>query len=568
MEEELKKKEIERVRKKREEWEKTCLQPFLEKAGERDYPFETLSGIEVKRVYDPEDIAHIDFVRDIGYPGEFPFTRGVYPTMYRGRLWTMRQFSGFGTAEDTNRRWKMLLKEGQTGLSTAFDFPTLMGLDSDDPLADGEVGKVGVAVDTLKDFEILFDGIPLDKISTSFTINPPAAIILAMYTAIGDMQGVPREQLRGTIQNDMLKEFHAQNTIVLPPEPSVKIIVDIFEWGIENVPKFNLISISGYHIREAGSTAVQELAFTIADGMAYVEAAIERGIDVDKLAPQLSFFFNAHNNFFEEIAKFRAARRMWAKIMRDEFGAKNPRSWWMKFHVQTAGCTLTAQQPLNNIVRVTIQAMAAVLGGCQSLHTNSFDEAWALPSEEAVRVALRTQQIIAYESGIPDTIDPLAGSYYVEWLTDKMERLAWKYIEQIRKMGEGSVLQGVLKGIENGFFVKEISNAAAKYQKEVEEGRRIIVGVNKFTIKEELKIPILKVDPEVQRRQIERLKKVKAERDNEAVKDALDWLRNAAENGENVMPPILEAVKNYATVGEIMGVLKEVYGTYRKPIII
>ncbi|ADC65729.1 methylmalonyl-CoA mutase, large subunit [Ferroglobus placidus DSM 10642] len=568
MEDELKKKEIERIRKKREEWEKNCLQPFLEKAGERDYPFETLSGIEVKRVYDPEDIAHIDFVRDIGYPGEFPFTRGVYPTMYRGRLWTMRQFSGFGTAEDTNRRWKMLLKEGQTGLSTAFDFPTLMGLDSDDPLADGEVGKVGVAVDTLKDFEILFDGIPLDKISTSFTINPPAAIILAMYTAIGDMQGVPRDQLRGTIQNDMLKEFHAQNTIVLPPEPSVKIIVDIFEWGIENVPKFNLISISGYHIREAGSTAVQELAFTIADGMAYVEAAMERGIDVDRLAPQLSFFFNAHNNFFEEIAKFRAARRMWAKIMRDEFGAKNPRSWWMKFHVQTAGCTLTAQQPLNNIVRVTIQAMAAVLGGCQSLHTNSFDEAWALPSEEAVRVALRTQQIIAYESGIPDTIDPLAGSYYVEWLTDKMEKLAWKYIEEIRKMGEGSVLQGVLRGIENGFFVKEISNAAAKYQKEVEEGRRIIVGVNKFTIKEKLKIPILKVDPEVQRRQIERLKKVKAERDNEAVKEALEWLRNAAENDENVMPPILEAVKNYATVGEIMGVLKEVYGTYRKPIII
>lgn len=557
-----------RINEKRREWEEKCLNPWLKKAGQREEEFKTLSGIEIKTVYDPADIEHIDFVKDIGYPGEYPFTRGVYPNMYRGRLWTMRQFSGFGTAEDTNQRWKMLLEEGETGLSTAFDFPTLMGVDSDDPLADGEVGKVGVAVDTLKDFEILFDGIPLDKVSTSFTINPPAGIILAMYVAVAEKQGVPKEKIRGTIQNDMLKEFHAQNTLVLPPEPSIKIIVDIFEWGIENVPKFNLISISGYHIREAGSTAVQELAFTIADGMAYVEAAIERGIDVDRLAPQLSFFFNSHNDFFEEIAKFRAARRMWAKIMRDEFGAKNPRSWWLKFHTQTAGCSLTAQQPLNNIIRTTIQAMAAVLGGTQSLHTNSFDEAWALPSEEAVRVALRTQQIIAYESGIPNTVDPLAGSYYVEWLTDKMEKLAWKYIEDIRKMGEGSILRGVLKGIENGFFVREISDSAARYQREIEEGRRIVVGVNKFTIDEELKIPILKVDPEVQRRQIERLKKVRKERDNEAVKEALDWLRSAAENDENVMPAILEAVKCYASVGEIMGVLKDVYGTYKKPIII
>lgn len=564
----LDEKRLEEIRKKREEWEKTCLQPYLEKGKERQESFTTPSKIEVNRLYDPTDVAHLDYLRDLGYPGEYPYTRGVYPTMYRGRLWTMRQFSGFGTAEDTNARWKMLLKEGQTGLSTAFDFPTLMGLDSDDPLADGEVGKVGVAVDTLKDFEVLFDGIPLDRVSTSFTINPPAGIILAMYVAIGDMQGVPRNQLRGTIQNDMLKEFHAQNTLVLPPEPSVKIITDIFEWGVEEVPKFNLISISGYHIREAGSTAVQELAFTIADGMAYVEAAIERGIDIDRLAPQLSFFFNSHNNFFEEIAKFRAARRMWAKIMREEYGAKNPRSWWLKFHTQTAGCSLTAQQPLNNIVRTTIQAMAAVLGGTQSLHTNSFDEAWALPSEEAVRVALRTQQIIAYESGIPDTIDPLGGSYYVEWLTDKMEKLAWDYIERIRKMGEGSMLRGVLKGIETGFFIKEISNAAASYQRDVEEGRRVIVGVNRFTIEEKLRIPILKVDPEVQRRQIERLKKVKAERDSEAVKEALDWLRSAAENNENVMPAILEAVKSYATVGEMMRVLKEVYGTYKKPIII
>ena len=557
----------ERIREKRREWEQECLEPWLAKSEREVEKFETLSGIEIANVYDPLDIEHIDFLRDIGYPGEFPFTRGVYPTMYRGRLWTMRLFSGFGTAEDTNRRWKMLLEEGETGLSTAFDFPTLMGLDSDDPLADGEVGKCGVAVDTLKDFEILFDGIPLDKVSTSFTINPPAGIILAMYTAIGDMQGVPRDKIRGTIQNDMFKEFHAQNTIVLPPEPSLKIIVDIFEWGIKNVPKFNLISISGYHIREAGSTAVQELAFTIADGMAYVEAAIERGIDIDKLAPQLSFFFNSHNDFFEEIAKFRAARRMWAKIMKD-YGAKDPRSWWMKFHVQTAGCTLTAQQPLNNIVRVTIQALAAVLGGCQSLHTNSFDEAWALPSEEAVRVALRTQQIIAYESGVANVVDPLGGSYYVEWLTDKMERLAWQYIEKIREMGNGSMVKGVLKGIENGFFVREISDSAARYQREIEEGKRIIVGVNKFRIEEDLRIPLLKVDPEVQRRQIERLRKVKAERDNKAVKENLEWIRSCCENNENVMPAVFEAVKSYATIGEIMGTFKQVYGTYRKPIII
>jgi methylmalonyl-CoA mutase N-terminal domain/subunit len=559
---------VEKIKEKRKEWEEECLEPWLSKSEREIKKFETLSGIEIADIYDPSDIAHIDFLRDIGYPGQFPFTRGVYPTMYRGRLWTMRLFSGFGTAEDTNRRWKMLLEEGETGLSTAFDFPTLMGLDSDDPLADGEVGKCGVAVDTLKDFEILFDGIPLDKVSTSFTINPPAGIILAMYTAIGDMQRVPRDKIRGTIQNDMFKEFHAQNTIVLPPEPSLKIIVDIFEWGVKNVPKFNLISISGYHIREAGSTAVQELAFTIADGMAYVEAAIERGIDIDKLAPQLSFFFNSHNDFFEEIAKFRAARRMWAKIMKDIYGAKDPRSWWMKFHVQTAGCTLTAQQPLNNIVRVTIQALAAILGGCQSLHTNSFDEAWALPSEEAVRVALRTQQIIAYESGVANVVDPLAGSYYVEWLTDKMERLAWKYIEKIKEMGNGSMVKGVLKGIENGFFIREISDSAARYQKEIEEGSRIIVGVNRFKIEEDLRIPLLKVDPEVQRRQIERLKKVKAERDNKAVKENLGWIRSCCENNENVMPAVFEAVKSYATIGEIMGTFKQVYGTYRKPIII
>ncbi len=558
---------LERIRERKKDWEEECLEPWISKNERKLRRFETLSGIEIRDIYDPSDIAHIDFLKDIGYPGEFPFTRGIYPDMFRGKIWTMRLFSGFGAAEDTNRRWKMLLEEGETGLSTAFDFPTLMGLDSDDPLADGEVGKCGVAVDTLKDFEVLFKDIPLDRVSTSFTINPPAGIILSMYTAIGDMQKVPREKIRGTIQNDMLKEFHAQNTIVLPPEPSLKLIVDIFEWGIESVPKFNLISISGYHIREAGSNAVQELAFTIADGMAYVEAAIERGIDIDRLAPQLSFFFNCHNDFFEEIAKFRAARRMWAKIMKD-YGAKNPRSWWMKFHVQTAGCSLTAQQPLNNIVRVALQALAAVLGGCQSLHTNSFDEAWALPSDEAVRVALRTQQIIAYESGVTNVVDPLGGSYYVEWLTDKIERLAWDYIEKIKEMGKGSVLRGVLRGIENGFFVKEISDTSAKYQREYEEGRRVIVGVNKFRIDEQLRIPLLRVDPEIQKKQIERLRKVKSERDNQAVMDNLKWIKNCAESGENLMPAIFEAVKSYATIGEIMGVLKQVYGTYRKPIII
>ncbi|MCS7144892.1 MAG: methylmalonyl-CoA mutase family protein [Archaeoglobaceae archaeon] len=558
---------IEKIREKRRNWESECLEPWLSKVDREMRKFETLSGIEIPIICDPSDLVNLDFLRDLGYPGEFPFTRGIYPTMYRGKLWTMRLFSGFGTAEDTNRRWKMLLKEGETGLSTAFDFPTLMGLDSDDPLAEGEVGKCGVAIDTLRDFEILFDGIPLDKVSTSFTINPPAGIILAMYTTIGDMQKVPREMIRGTIQNDMFKEFHAQNTIVLPPEPSLKLVVDIFEWGIENVPKFNLISISGYHIREAGANAVQELAFTIADGMAYVEAAIERGIDIDKLAPQLSFFFNSHNDFFEEIAKFRAARRMWANIMK-EYGAKDPRSCWMKFHVQTAGCTLTAQQPLNNIVRVTLQALAAVLGGCQSLHTNSFDEAWALPSEEAVRVALRTQQIIAEESGVANIVDPLGGSYYVEWLTDKIEKLAWRYIEKIKEMGNGSMVLGVLRGIENGFFVREISDASVRYQREVEEGKRTIVGVNKFKIDEELKIPILKIDPEVQRIQIERLRKVKAERDNLAVNEKLNWLKSCAENNENLMPAIFEAVKSYATIGEIMGTLKKVYGTYKKQIII
>jgi methylmalonyl-CoA mutase N-terminal domain/subunit len=534
---------------------------------ERKSRFITVSNLEIKRLYTPEDIKDLDYERDLGSPGEYPFTRGIYPTMYRGRLWTMRQFAGFGGPEETNRRFKYLLEHGQTGLSTAFDMPTLMGLDSDHPLADGEVGVEGVAVDTLRDFEILFDGIPLDKVSTSFTINPSAPVIYAMYIAIGDQQGVPRDQLRGTIQNDMLKEFIAQKEWVIPPRPSVDLIVDIFEFGIRETPKFNLISISGYHIREAGSTAIQELAFTIADGCAYVEAAIRRGIDIDKLGPQLSFFFNSHNSFFEEIAKFRAARRLWARLMRERYGAKNPESWKLRFHTQTAGCSLTEQQPLNNIIRVTIQALAAVLGGTQSLHTNSYDEALALPSEEAVRIALRTQQIIAYESGVADTIDPLAGSYFVEALTNEIERAALDYIKKIEEMGHGSILEGVLAGIENGFFQREIAQAAYEYQKQVESGEQIIVGVNKYVMPqdEKAKVNILRVDPEVQRRQIERLKRVRAERDNRAVKRALERLEEAARSRENTMPYILEAVKAYASVGEIMEVLKKVHGTYREP---
>jgi methylmalonyl-CoA mutase, N-terminal domain len=534
---------------------------------ERKSRFITVSNHQIKRLYTPEDIKDFDYERDLGSPGEYPFTRGIYPTMYRGRLWTMRQFAGFGGPEETNRRFKYLLEQGQTGLSTAFDMPTLMGLDSDHPLADGEVGVEGVAVDTLRDFEILFDGIPLDKVSTSFTINPSAPVIYAMYIAIGDQQGVPRDQLRGTIQNDMLKEFIAQKEWVIPPRPSVDLIVDIFEFGIKETPKFNLISISGYHIREAGSTAIQELAFTIADGCAYVEAAMRRGIDIDKLGPQLSFFFNSHNSFFEEIAKFRAARRLWARLMRERYGAKNPESWKLRFHTQTAGCSLTEQQPLNNIIRVTIQALAAVLGGTQSLHTNSYDEALALPSEEAVRIALRTQQIIAYESGVADTIDPLAGSYFVEALTNEIERAALDYIKKIEEMGHGSILEGVLVGIENGFFQREIAQAAYEYQKQVESGEQIIVGVNKYVMPqdEKAKVNILRVDPEVQRRQIERLKRVRAERDNRAVKRALERLEEAARSRENTMPYILEAVKAYASVGEIMEVLKKVHGTYREP---
>ncbi|MFQ6064894.1 MAG: methylmalonyl-CoA mutase [Candidatus Bathyarchaeia archaeon] len=554
---------LNRIAKETERWEKTTLPRWVSNHPERKNHFHTSSGTTIKRLYMPMDVKGIDYLRDLGFPGEFPFTRGVHATMYRGRLWTMRQFSGFGTAEQTNQRFKYLLKEGETGLSIAFDYPTIFGRDSDDPLARGEVGKCGVAVSSLRDMEILFDGIPLDKVTTSMTINGPTAMLLAMYIAIGDKQGVPRERLGGTVQNDMLKEFFAQKLCIFPPRPSVKLVTDIIEYCTRHLPRWNPISISGYHIREAGSNALQELAFTLADGIAYVESVMERGLKVDDFAPRLSFFFASHNNFFEEIAKFRAARRLWARIMKERFGAKKPRSMWMRMHIQTSGCTLTAHQPLNNIIRVTLQSLAAVLGGTQSLHTNSFDEALALPCEEAVRVALRTQQIIAHESGVAETIDPLAGSYCVETLTDEMERGAMEYIEKIDSMG------GVVSAIEKGFFQREIADSAYRYQREIESKKRILVGVNDYTIEEdEVPIKLLKVGPEVEEEQLRRLRRVKKERNSTEVKNVLRELHDAAERDDNLMPPIIKAVKAYATLGEICNVLREVFGEYRELIVI
>jgi len=554
--------EVKRIAEERKRWESTTVPKWIETRPERQKEFYTISEIPVKRIYTPEDIKDMDYMRDLGFPGEYPFTRGIHATMYRGRIWTMRQFSGFGTAEQTNKRFKYLLKEGETGLSIAFDYPTIMGYDSDHPMARGEVGRCGVAVSSLKDMEILLDGIPLDKVTTSMTINGPTAMILAMYIAVGDKQGVPREKLGGTVQNDMLKEFIAQKLVIFPPRPSVKLVCDVIEFCAKYMPKWNPISISGYHIREAGATAVQELAFTLADGITYVEEMLKRGLKVDDFAPRLSFFFASHNNFFEEIAKFRAARRMWAKIMKERFGAKNPRSMWMRMHVQTSGCTLTAQQPLNNIVRVTLQALAAVLGGTQSLHTNSFDEALCLPSELAVRVALRTQQIIAYESGVADVVDPLGGSYYVEWLTNEMEERAWEYIHKIEEMG------GVIEAIEKGWLQQEIANSAYKYQREIDTKRRIIVGVNEYTTEEHEEVPLLKIDPKVEEEQIAKLQKLRRERDNQKVKQILQKLHDEAEKNVNLMPTIIEAVKAYATLGEICDVLREVYGVYKEMIII
>jgi methylmalonyl-CoA mutase N-terminal domain/subunit len=529
------------------------------RAPERsDELFSTISGIEPEPLYTPEN-AGVDYAHDLGFPGEYPFTRGVYPSMYRGRLWTMRQFAGFGTAEETNARFRYLLDHGQTGLSTAFDMPTLMGYDSDHPRSLGEVGREGVAVDSLADAETLFDGIPLGDVSTSMTINSPAAILLAYYVVVGEQQGVPRDRLRGTAQTDILKEYIAQKEWIFPPEPSMRLVVDMVEFCAREMPLFHPISISGYHIREAGSTAGQELAFTLADGFAYVEAAAERGLDVDDFAPRLSFFFNAHLDFFEEIAKYRAARRIWAREMRERFGARNDRSLLMRFHTQTAGVSLTAQQPEVNIVRTALEAMAAVLGGTQSLHTNSFDEALALPTEEAVRLALRTQQVIAHEAGVVNSIDPLGGSYYLEELTSTLEAQAYEYFDRIEALG------GVIAAIKDNFFQREIAEASFRYQAEVESGKRVIVGVNRYVLDDEVPIPLLKIDPALEQKQIDRLAAVRARRDSAAVELRLAALRDAAaRDGVNLMPLIVDAARDYATLGEMCDALREVWGVWRE----
>lgn len=554
-----KKEDLDEIKKKKDEWEKTTVSQGLNSLNERHVDFITASSQNIHRLYTPADIPNLEYERDLGYPGSEPFTRGVQPTMYRGRLWTMRQYAGFGTAMESNKRYKYLLSQGQTGLSVAFDLPTQIGYDSDHILAAGEVGKVGVAIDSLLDMEILFDGVKLDKISTSMTINSPASILLAMYIALAEKQGVNPKNLRGTIQNDILKEFTARGTYIFPPKPSMRLITDIFQYCSLNLPRFNTISISGYHIREAGSTAVQEVAFTIADAIAYVEAACAKGLDVDDFAPRLAFFFNAHNDLFEEIAKLRAARRLWARIMKERFLAKDPKSCMLRFHTQTAGCSLTAQQPENNIVRVTIQALAAVLGGTQSLHTNSMDEALALPTEDAVRTALRTQQIIAHESGIGNTMDPLGGSYFLEALTDNIEREAMKYIQKIDEMG------GMLVAVEKGYIQKEIHESAYRYQKQIEQKRRLIVGVNSFETDEKVPVKILKIPPEIEKKQIESLRKLKRKRDPGKVKRSLENLKSVAEGTDNTMPAILDAVRSYSTLGEICQVFREVFGEYKAP---
>ena len=541
-----------------EKWKKEILEPALAKYPERREEFITTSSQKVDRLYTPLDTAHIDFPRDISYPGEFPYTRGIHSTMYRGRLWTMRMFAGFGSAGETNERFKYLLKQGQTGLSTAFDLPTLYGYDSDSSFAAGEFGECGVGVSSLEDMSILFNDIPLDKVTTSMTINSPAAMIWAMYIANAENQGVPKSKLGGTIQNDILKEYIAQKEYIFPPHPSMRLVTDTVEYGTKNMPRWNTISISGYHIREAGSTAVQELAFTLADGYAYADWAIERGLNVDEFAPRFSFFFNAHNDFFEEIAKYRAARRIWAKDMRYKYGAKDPRSWTLRFHTQTAGCSLTAQQPEINIVRVAIQAMAGVMGGTQSLHTDSMDEALALPSEKAVQIALRTQQVIAHESGVANVVDPLGGSYYLEWLTDDMERQARDYFDRIDSLG------GVVPAIEKGFFQKEIAAASYKYQKEIDNKERVVVGVNEYTSDESVEIPILEMDPEGFDRQCDRLKKLRASRDKGKFEASIRAIEKAAEGDDNLMPHFIEAAKAKATLGEMCDVLRGVFGEYRE----
>ncbi len=523
---------------------------------------QTSSGIPVHPLYTPADLEDSNYEKQVGYPGEYPYTRGVQATMYRGRLWTMRQYAGMGDAEESNKRYKYLLANGTTGLSVAFDLPTQIGMDSDSPLAMGEVGKVGVAIDSIEDMQRLFDGIELTKISTSMTINATASILLALYVAVARRQGGDIRKLSGTVQNDVLKEYIARGTYIYPPQQAMRIITDLFSWTNENVPEWNTISISGYHMREAGSTAVQEVAFTLGNGIAYVQAALRAGLDVDKFAPRLSFFFNAHSNFLEEVAKFRAARRMWARIMREQFKAKNPKSWMLRFHTQTAGSTLTAQQPENNIVRTAIQAMAAVMGGTQSLHTNSFDEALALPTEQAARIALRTQQVIAYESGVPQTIDPLAGSYYIESLTNEIEKRATAYLEKIDALG------GMLKAIERGYVQQEIQDAAYTYQKQVDHNEAVVVGVNRFTVEEEKPIPIQRIDPALEPRQVERLRAVRTKRNPGPWKEALQQVEDAARGGDNLMPRILTAVEAYATVGEISDAMRHIYGEYKEAVVI
>jgi len=555
--------ELEKIRAARELWEETALQRSLARNPERAQRFITTSSDEIERLYTPIDIAEMDYARDMNDAGAYPFTRGPHATMYRSKVWTMRMFAGFGTAEETNARFKYLLEHGETGLSTAFDMPTLYGFDTDAPQALGEFGKCGVAISSLADMEILFDGIPVDQVTTSMTINSPAAMIWAMYIAAAEKRGIPRAQLGGTLQNDILKEYIAQKEFIFPPEPSMRLVTDTIEFGTRELPKWNTISISGYHIREAGSTAAQELAFTLSDGLEYVRWAIARGLAVDDFAPRLSFFFNAHNDFFEELAKYRAARRIWAREMKETFGAKNPRSWLMRFHSQTAGVSLTAQQPMNNVARVALQALAAVMGGTQSLHTNSLDEAWALPSEHAAMIALRTQQIIAAETGVTNTVDPFGGSYFLEALTDKIEAEALDYFARIAKFG------GVLPAMERGFQQREIAEAAARYQREIDTQERVIVGVNQFVIDETLKVPLLRVDEAGARHHLARLQRVRAERDNARVGATLRALRHAAQKqNENLMPYLLDAVNAYATLQEMMDVLRQEWGEYREEAII
>ena len=553
------KEKLAKLAQNQDKWEETILHNATSRFPERKEQFLTTSSESIKRLYTPLDVADLEYERDLGFPGEYPFTRGVHATMHRGRPWTMRMFAGFGSAEETNERYKYLLEQGNMGLSVAFDLPTLMGYDTDAPEALGEFGKCGVAVSSLRDMEILFDGIPLDQVSTSMTINSPAAIIWAMYIAAAEKQGVPMAKLRGTLQNDILKEYIAQKEFIFPPEPSMRLVTDTIEFGTKHMPEWNTVSISGYHIREAGSTAAQELAFTLGDGLEYVRWALERGLDIDDFAPRLSLFFNSHNDFFEEIAKFRAARRIWAREMKETFGAKNPRSWLARFHTQTAGVSLTAQQPENNIVRVAIQALAAVIGGTQSLHTNSMDEAMALPSEHAVTIALRTQQIIAEESGVTNTVDPLAGSFFVEHETNKIEQQVYDYWRQVEELG------GVLPAIEQGLYQREIANAAYEYQQQIDADQRTIVGVNGYgDPNETLRIPILAMDPQGYDRQVKRLNRLRQERDNEQVAQTLQTLRTAAEGTDNMMPAILDAVKAYATLGEITDVFRDVFGSYQE----